>query len=391
MTVVSIQRTRNGVLASADSATLSIVNSAGVTVLATTEIIPESAGVYVYTTATLPSGRYTATWVFSVAGLGTETIARAFEVDDPIELTEGIMLMELEQLVARRVGPYRRLKVGAAGSTTNLLSLPRLRSSLDFGGLEDQYVLRRGLTWGNELVVNALDDDRIRQVDTYDTAAGTLSVDRTYGQVPQADEAVELHVLDPEEELRACVLDGLKRCMFWETLSISVIGSQVYNMNLTDSAPWLTNPTWIKDVSLSYPSQLMPPVRLQWWESYREGKDIKLYTKGGAVGSVTISVLRPVFSLVNGEISLGGPNDDFDVLYVDPDYAAWAGVLEAWKNHPEVLMPLAAQGMRLTREEAATQFTVKSMAIANQAVDRRQVDYGSTDLMQIGNLAEPAV
>jgi hypothetical protein len=391
MTVVSIQRTRNGVLTSADTATLSIVNSAGTTVLATTTIIPESEGVYVYTTSTLPAGRYTATWVFSVVGLGTETIARAFQVDAPIELSEGIMLMELEQLVARRIGPYRRLKVGSMGSTASLLSLPRLRSSIGIGGYEDQYALRRGLTWGNELVVNALDDDRIRLVDTYDSTAGTLSVDRAYGLVPQVDEAVELHVLDPEEELRACVIDGLKRCFFWETLSISVTGNGVYNMNLTDSAAWLTDPAWIKDVSLSYPSQLMPPTRLQWWEPYRSGKDILLYTKGGAVGSVTISALRPVVSLVNGEISLSGPNDDFDVLYVKPDYAAWAGVLEAWKNHPEVLMPLAAQSMRPTRDEAAAEFTKQSLQVSNQATDRRQVDYGYSDLVQIGNLAEPAV
>jgi hypothetical protein len=321
--------------------------------------------------------------------LGTETIARAFQVDAPIELSEGIMLMELEQLVARRIGPYRRLRVGASGSSANLLASLRLRSSLDIGGYEDQYILRRGLTWGNELVVNALDDDRIRQVDTYDSVAGTVSPDRAYGLIPVADEAFELHALEPEEELRACVLDGLKRCFFWETLSISVTGNGVANMNLTDSAPWLMSTTHVMNVSLSYPSQLMPPTRLQWWETYREGKDIKLYTKGGAVGSVTLQVLRPVYSLVNGEVSLSGPNDDLDVLYVDPDYAAWAGVLEAWKNVPELLMPLAVQGMRPTREEAANEFTKKSLMISNQQVERRQIDFGGDDLVQIGNLAEP--
>jgi hypothetical protein len=128
---------------------------------------------------------------------------------------------------------------------------------------------------------------------------------------------------------------------------------------------------------------------MQWWEPYRDGKSLKLYTKGGAVGSVTLSVLRPAHTLVNGEDSLGGPNDDLDVLYVDGDYAAWSGVLECWKNYPEILTPLAAQSMRPSRTDASEEFTKKSLSISNQEVDRRQVDYGYPDIVQIGNLAEP--
>jgi hypothetical protein len=126
-----------------------------------------------------------------------------------------------------------------------------------------------------------------------------------------------------------------------------------------------------------------------WWEAYREGKNIKLYTKGGAVGSVTVTALRPAHSLVNGEMSLSGPNDDLDVVYIDGDYAAWAGVLEAWKNYPEVLQPLATQNMRPTRADAATEFTKKSQTLVQQVPETFQVDYGAADLVQIGNLAEP--
>ena len=389
MTVVSIQRTRNGVLTSADLATLTITDSTGATVLPTTEVTPESAGVYVYTTSALVPDRYTATWVFTVTGLGSETIARAFQVDPAIELSEGVMLMELERLVARRIGPGGSVVRVGAGSTTNSVYVPRFRSSLGLGSYEDQYLFRRGITVGDELVPNFTYDDRIRLVATYTASAGTLAPDRAYTNAPIDGEAIELHVLDPIYELRVAVQDALRRCFFWDTITITVTATGVYNINVTLSAPWVTDVNQIREVALSYPSQLLPPRRMQWWQAYREGKDIKLYTKGGAVGSVTLLVLRPVHSFVNGEVSLTGPNDDFDVLYVDRDYAAWAGVLECWKNHPELLMPLAAQGMRVTRDEAAAEFTKKSLTLVQQVPERYQIDYGVPDIVQIGNLAEP--
>lgn len=390
MTVLAIQRVRDGVLTSADSATLSIVNSAGSVVLATTLVPPTSAGIYSYETATLAAGSYTATWVFTTTGLPIDTVSRAFTVDSAIELNEGISLMELERWVARKIGPFYRRQVGT-GSTVNALYVPRMRSSLNRGEYEDMFVLRRGLTYGDELILNFNSDDRIRSIDTYDAVAGTLAVDRVYTNAATNGEAVELHALDPEEELRPAVQDALKRCFFWDTVSINVTGSGVYNLGLTEAVPWLTSPNQVRDVSLSYPSQLLPPQRMGWWQPYRDGKNLKLYTKGGGVGSVTVTALRPFSSLVNGELSLGGPNDDLDMLYGDLEYLGWAGVVECWKNHPEVLQPLATQNMRPSRQDAASEFTKKSSAIVQQVPEMFQVDYGVPDLVQIGNLAEPAV
>lgn len=388
MTVIAIQRLRSGVLTSADSTTLSIVNSVGATVLATTVIPPTSAGVYSYSTSSLPAGSYTATWVFTTALLPTDTISRAFTVDTAQEVSEGVTLMELERLVARRIGPYRRISC-AGTSTVNAVIAARLRSSLALGDFEDQYVLRRALTFTDELVSNFAADDRIRLVTTYDPSAGSLSVDRAYTNAPISTEAIELHAIDPDEEMRPAVIDGLGRCFFWDTVSITVTGSGVYNINLTAAAPWITQANQVRGVALSYPSQLLPPRKMNWWQPYRDGKDLKLYTKGGAVGSVSVLVLRPANSLVNGEMSLAGPNDDLDVLYIDRDYAAWAAVLELWKTIPEVLMPLSAQNMRPTRDAAATEFTKKSLTIVQQVPETFQIDYGVSDLVQIGNLAEP--
>lgn len=390
MTTLAVQRLLDGVLTSADTASLSVVDAYGTTVLAPTLVTPISAGIYSYDTSALQAGSYTATWVFTTAGLMTDTISRAFVIDAAVELTEGVTLMELERLVARRIGPYRRLRVGA-GSTVNAVYAARLKSSLTLGSYEEQYVLRRGLTFGDELVTNYDAGDRTRLVTVYDASMGTLAVDRVYTVAAVVDEAVELHVLDPEDELRPSVLDALGRCFFWDTVSLTVTASGVYNINLSAAAPWLTQVNQIREVSLAYPSQLMPPRRLGWWQPYRSGKDLFLYTKGGAVGSVTIQALRPVSSLVNGELSLGGPNDDLDIVYVDKDYAAWAGVLECWKNHPETLQPLATQSMRPSRADAAIEFTKKSLTIVQQVPETLQLDYGRDDIVQIGNLAEPAI
>lgn len=388
MTVLSIQRVRDGVLTSATTATVSVVNSAGVIVVPTTVVTPTSAGVYSYDTSALSPGSYTATWVFTTTGQPTDTISRAFIVDTATEVTDGVSLMEIERAVARRLGPYRRLRVGAS-STINTVHAPRLKSSLTLGSNEDLYLLRRGLTYGDELISGFVSDDRVRQVTTYTPTQGLLAVDRDYNYQTQDGEAVELHALDPDDELRPSVIEGLGRCFFWDDVTITVTGSGVYNIDLTATVPWLTQVNQIRGVSLSYPSQLLPPSRMGWWQPYRSGKNLKLYTKGGAVGSVTVRALRPVSSLVNGQLSYSGPNDDLDVLYVDKDYAAWAGVLECWKNYPEILQPLAAQNMRPSRAEAATQFTIKSLTIVQQVPETLQLDYGAADLVQIGNLAEP--
>ena len=389
MTVLSIQRVRNGVLTSADQGTLSILNSAGAIVLPTTIIAPTSAGVYSYETTALAVGSYTATWTFTTAGLPTDTIQRAFTVDAAVELAEGVTLMDLERAIARRVGPYRKLAVGV-GSTPNLIVVPRLRSSLDLGTYEEQYIRRRFLTTGDELITGSTtSDDDVRLVSAYNAIDGTLAVDRAYTNAPISGEAIELHALDPLEELRPAAIDGLKRCFFWDTVEITVTGSGIYNINLSASMPWLAAPQNIANVSLSFPSQLLPPTRLQWWEPYRSGKDIRLWTKGGAVGSVSVLALRPAHTLVNGELSLGGPNDSLDAVYIDLDYAAWAGVLECWKNYPEVLTPLAAQAMRPSREDAANEFTKMSLSIVQQVPEYAKIDYGVPDLVQIGNLAEP--
>ena len=128
MSVIAIERRIDGALASADQATLQIVNAAGVTVVPTTVITPTSAGVYSYTTSYLPAGSYTATWVFIVSGYLDDTVTRAFVVDSPLQVTSGFSLMDLEIAIARRCGQWRPIVGGNASSSTSIQSL-QIKSS----------------------------------------------------------------------------------------------------------------------------------------------------------------------------------------------------------------------------------------------------------------------
>jgi hypothetical protein len=147
-------------------------------------------------------------------------------------------------------------------------------------------------------------------------------VDNQYALPIQVDESVEIMYLDPEEELRVAVLDGLARCFFWDTISLSPGLTYGADINVTTLAPWLTNPQWIKGMRYSFSgSTLLQPSRVSWWEPYRSGKNVMLRSVGTWPGSIEISVLRPHISFVNGETSYAGPNSDLDVLYLDLEYA----------------------------------------------------------------------
>jgi len=390
MSVIAIQRVIDGVLMSADSATLAILNSLGATIVAAAPIAPVSAGVYSYTTSFLPPGKYTAVWTFSTATFLDDVVDRAFVVDPPLQSVEGITLMALEQRVARRSGTYRRIRGGNA-STTNTIQADRLKSSLNLGSFEAEFILRRGFLWDGSFVPGFDPDDRVRLIDTYTPTAGLVSIDRGYTLTPSENEALEFHYLDPEEELRPAVIEGLERCFFWDTIPLALL-AQNPDIALTDVPPWITHPSQVRTVEYALTGQIFAPLKVLWWQPYQAGSRVRLRNAMLLPGSILITALRPHASYVNGELSYIGPNDDLDVLHVDPEYAAWAGVLALWKNNPERLQPVAAQNMRTTREQAANEFTKLSTRISNQIPETFQLRYGNQyDITQVGNLAEPRV
>lgn len=390
MSVVAIERIVDGALTSADSATLQITNSAGATTLAATPVTPTSAGIYSYTTSALVPGTYTAIWTFNVTGYTPDVIVRPFVVDSPIVSTTGIMLKDIEALVARRCGSYLRVKGGSSSSTTQIHSL-RLKSSQNLGNFETEYALRRGLYWDGTVVPNFVADDRVRGLVTYVPGDGTVSVDQAYTQQPQTNEAVELMYLEPEFELRPAVLQGLTQCYFWDEITVSYDGLG-QDLNLTAVAPWVTDKFQVKRMQYGLLGSRVPPNRVAWYEPYRSGSSVYIRSAGVMAGNLQLTVLRPHSSFVNGEISYSGPNDDLDILHVDPEYAAWAGVRQMWIDNPERVAPVTSQNMRPTRDEVASQFTMYSLRIAEQIPDfitHRWDNY--TDLGVIGNLPEPVV
>jgi hypothetical protein len=151
--VISVNRTVNGVFQSADSTTLSIRDTAGTVVLATTMVTPVAEGQYSYTSPALAPGNYSAIWTFSVAGYAPDVLVRPFTVDAPIEVSEGVRLMDIERAVARQCGTYRRVRAGADGTTTAFFA-NRLKSSQNLGSFEMEFILRRGMLWDNTLVTN---------------------------------------------------------------------------------------------------------------------------------------------------------------------------------------------------------------------------------------------
>lgn len=378
--IVSIERRIDGTLTSADSATLRVTNSLGTIIVNDIVVPPTSAGVYTYTAPTLTNGDYSARWTFVVASQADDVVYRTFSVDQPVSFRSGVTLADIERHFAPRVGPFEELVAGA-GSTTNGLSVSDLQSSLDLGDYEDLYILRRGRMTDGSLIAGFVADDRQRLISTYTASSGLLVPDRAWTVAPIAEEKIELHYLKPSSELRKAVLQGLRRCYFWDTALISTIGASFTNgrttVNLTTSLPWVNRSHLVKQVQYGTGSSM--PGRVAWWRVYRQGAGIYLESAPAGPGSFYIQALRPAISLVNGAVSYTGPDDDDDVLDIDLDYAAASAHISAWMLFPHRLFPISNVGMRVNIESAAAAFTMESMKVVEGIPEYPMVNFGSSD------------
>lgn len=387
MTVLSIQRVVDGVLTSADTTTLAVTDAAGLPVLLSTVVPPSSAGIYRYDTTYFPPGTFTAVWTFVVSGQQNQVIKRIFTIDAPLASVSGVTLAQIEQGVAKRCGPYWKYPVGTG--TPTLVIINRLRSSLDSGDYEEMYILRRGRMRDGSLVMNFDEEDRQRIVATYTPAFGTLEPDNDWAIGPITDEEIEVHYLDPEQELREVVRDGLKRCYFWDTGYIAnVTTTTVREIDVTASIPWITRTDQIRNVEWGQTGQMAS--RLTWWKPIRRGAHVWLRVGGLPLGNLQISALRPHFTFVNGELSFVGPGDDDDILHIDLEYAVRAGHITAWMYCTEKLTSAAAEGLRLPMKLVADAFTQASYAYVHDEPELLQLTWepSALDLSQIGNLAE---
>jgi len=174
-----------------------------------------------------------------------------------------VSLREIEQEVARRVGPFflrvaRNQAPTESDATT--IAVPAIRSTIDLGGIEDLFVLRRGrLADGTRFPTTAPDPerpwspgDRVRAVRAYRPQEGLVEVDWPYDHPVYDGEEIELHHLDPEQELRPAVLAGLRRCYVVHRLTVDgTVGGAFDTIDLTERAPWIRSRDQVYGVSLS--------------------------------------------------------------------------------------------------------------------------------------------
>lgn len=323
-----------------------------------TPMTPTSLGVYEVNVDTLLAGRYTAAFEVTDSPEPPRWEYIPFTVDEVATGVIGTRLMDIESALARRLGPYFRRTV-TTGSQ-NLVTINGVKSTIDAGEFEDLYLLRRGFLANGQRIVGFDDDDRIRTIATYDHTNGTFAPDRTWAIAPVANEIVELMALHPEDELRYVVIEGLRRCFFLDAVTVAFVTADV-EQNVSSFLPWLTEPDLIKDVQYTYNASLYGPTGVGWFKPFRTGQDI--YLRMGAnpyPNSTRLTILRPAHTYVNGATSLVGPDDDEDIVAVDRNYATLAAHVEAWRNFPAKLMPIAQNGMAPSLKQVSNEFTLES-------------------------------
>jgi hypothetical protein len=267
-----------------------------------------------------------------------------------------VSLQQIEQTVAPRCGPYRQETVTASPSNTTI-QFDSLKSTIEFGGIEDMYVLRRGYMLDGTAVPGYVVSDRVRVAKTYTPTGGTVEVDRAYMTPPPANELVEFHHLEPTRELRASVLAGLKRCWFMDRVTVTLAGAAA-ERDLTASAFWITNPRQVYRAQYAPYNSLQQAREITWPHVFEKDGHIWLAAAPDPLPfGLLVSARRSHITWVNSADSLSGPILDLDTLSVDLAYAAAAGNIEAWRICPARIQASGQQGLIPTMQQAAQEFT----------------------------------
>jgi hypothetical protein len=281
-------------------------------------------------------------------------------------------LREIEQEVARRVGPFRILEVTnaqpgdqeSATSTTTSIAVKAMRSTIDLGGYEDMFVLRRGrFVDGTRLPLDGqpfVQEDRVRMVRAYRPDEGVLEVDSPYDYAPYDAEEIELHHLEPEFELRPAVLSGLRRCYVVDRQFVPVSSGNIYQIiDLTVTYPWLTSRDQVYSIALTSGA---PSVG---WQILPYAGGMSMRPGEWTPTDLAVVNRRPAATMVwNGGpgpvIRAGNVNEDWDDedrFPVPMDYGAAAGHIECWRTVRPRMSLVAQTGMWPEQKEVAAEFT----------------------------------
>lgn len=276
-----------------------------------------------------------------------------------------ITLAQLEQEVARRTGPFFQAAQDASvptTSTTIAAYMPTLKTSALLGGPENLWLVRRGILADGTPVTPGLYDfhDRTRMVQSFDSAAGRVVVDRNWRNPMQPNELADFVHLHPDQELRPSVLAGLRRCYFQDR---GRIGSEFIttdgDIDLTAQLPWLTSSAQVLRVQCGFPGAYYDVA----YEVVSQAGHVLLGSGIGYVspGALWLTALRPHISWVNDTDSTDWPSHDNDTLDCDLDYAAAAGHIEAWHMWPSHMFAAGAGNLQATQQMAAQEFTRQSL------------------------------
>ena len=274
-----------------------------------------------------------------------------------------ITLAQLDQEVARRTGPFFQAAQDSGtptSSTTIAAYMPTLKSNAILGGPEDLWLVRRGVKSDGTALTPAQYDvsDRIRMVQTFDSEAGRVVIDRNWRNPMVPSELADFSHLHPDQELRRAVLAGLRRTFLADTLTTSPT-TPYGDMDLTYQYPWITSGDQVLRVQYGYTK----PWGEAPFDTYTMQGHVLLSGAWGSYvpTSVWVTALRPAWSWVNGAESSTGPTQDSDQLAVDLDYAASAGHIEAWHLFPSRMQAAAASKLQASQDEAAKEFTRQAL------------------------------
>lgn len=266
-----------------------------------------------------------------------------------------VTLADIERELAPRVGPYSQRTV--ASGTASTMVITALASSLSLGGVKDLWVLRRGKLTDGTAVPGFVVGDRQRIVTLDPDTSGTVIPDRAWATAPVVDEVVEFHHLDPEQELRPAVRAGLRRCFFEDRAALT-LSSTATERDLTALAFWITDPKQVYRVQSSPIGSYAQPPELQWARPFSQGGHVWLAGSPDPYpDTLLVTARRAHFTFVNGADSTTGPTADDDVLAVDLLYATSAAHAEAWRLIPDRLRAAANEGLQVSQQEAADEFT----------------------------------
>lgn len=316
-----------------------------------------------------------------------------------------VTLLAIEQELLRRVGPFDAFAVASGGLGPAVL-VDELVSSIDDGDYADRWVLRRGLDAAGALVATVAAGDRVRRVDAFAPATGTLTVDRAYVGALVPGEVIELGVLHPTRQVRQAVRVGLSRCFFedrvaldplppakagltWAQLAL-LTWAQVGQLTWGDTAPdysptperdltrelfWLTRPTQLRGVSTSASGSTDLPDEIGWWAWFTAGGRLYAQTDPPPAypATVYVSALRPHSSWVNHADSTTGPANDLDTLDVDLEYAVVAAHKYCWEAFKERLQIPARVGLAPTEDDVARGWRVQIRGHVRPPPDRLQL------------------